>query len=73
MVLVHLLPYSLDLNPIEEIWKATKRKLSPSKSLDELKKVISKSFHELTQRISFAEKRIEKFLSFGVGYWDPST
>ena len=32
---------------------------------DELKNVISKSFHELTHRISFAEKWIEKFLNFG--------
>ena len=30
-VLVHLPPYSPDLNPIEEIWRATKRILSPSK------------------------------------------
>jgi len=30
-VLVHLPPYSPDLNPIEEIWRATKRTLSPSK------------------------------------------
>ncbi|MHC1571730.1 MAG: hypothetical protein ACXQTL_03110 [Methanosarcinales archaeon] len=42
-----------------------KEKTLPIKTLDELKKVISKSFYELTQRISFAEKWIEKFLSFG--------
>ncbi|MHC1587923.1 MAG: transposase [Candidatus Syntropharchaeia archaeon] len=65
MVLVP--PYSPDLNPIEQIWRIIKRVLSPLfiKTLDELKKVISSSFYELTQRISFAEKWIEKFLNFG--------
>jgi len=56
-----------DLNPIEQIWKAIKRELSPLsiKTSNELKEVISSSFYELTQRISFAEKWIEKFLNFG--------
>ena len=64
---VSLPPYSPDLNPIEQIWRAIKRVLSPLfiKTLDELKEVISKSFYELTQRTSFAEKWIEKFLNFG--------
>jgi len=65
IVLVHLPPYSPDLNPIEQIWRAIKRVQSPLKTLDELKEVISSSFYELTQRISFAEKWIEKFLNFG--------
>ena len=42
-----------------------KEKTLPIQTLDELKKVILKSFYELTQRISFAEKWIEKFLNFG--------
>ncbi|MHC1567685.1 MAG: transposase [Candidatus Syntropharchaeia archaeon] len=65
MVLVP--PYSPDLNPIEQIWRAIKRVLSPLfiKTLDELKEVILSSFYGLTQRISFAEKWIEKFLNFG--------
>ncbi|MHC1585726.1 MAG: transposase [Candidatus Syntropharchaeia archaeon] len=64
MVLVP--PYSPDLNPIEQIWRAIKRVLSPLfiKTLDELKEVILSSFYGLTQRISFAEKWIEKFLNF---------
>jgi len=35
------------------------------KTLDELKEVISSSFHELTQRMSFAERWIKRFLSLG--------
>ena len=67
MVLVYLPPYSPDLNPIEQIWRAIKRVLSPIfiKTLEELKEVISNSFHQLTQRMSFAEKWIRKFLNFG--------
>lgn len=67
MVLVYLPPYSPDLNPIEQIWRVIKRVLSPLfvKTLDELKGVISNSFYDLTQRMSFAEKWIKKFLNFG--------
>ena len=67
MVLVYLPPYSPDLNPIEQIWRAIKRVLSPLfiKTLEELKEVISNSFYQLTQRISFAEKWIRRFLNFG--------
>ncbi|MHC1567757.1 MAG: transposase, partial [Candidatus Syntropharchaeia archaeon] len=65
MVLVP--PYSPDLNPIEQIWRAIKRVLSLLfiRTLEELKEVISNSFYRLTHRISFAEKWIEKFLNFG--------
>ena len=67
MVLVYLPPYSPDLNPIEQIWRAIKRVLSPLfiRTLEGLKEVISNSFHQLTQRMSFAEKWIRKFLNFG--------
>ncbi|MHC1567562.1 MAG: transposase [Candidatus Syntropharchaeia archaeon] len=67
MTLVYMPPYSPDLNPIEQIWRAIKRVLSPLliKTLDKLKEVISSSFYGLTQRISFAEKWIKKFLNFG--------
>jgi len=67
IVLIYLPPYSPDLNLIEQIWRAIKRELSPLsiKTSNELKEVISSSFYELTQRISFAEKWIEKFLNFG--------
>jgi len=65
IILVFLPPYSPDLNPIEQIWRVIKRILSPLfiKTLDELKEVISNNFYELTQRISFAEKWIKKFLN----------
>ncbi|MHC1636276.1 MAG: rhodanese-like domain-containing protein [Candidatus Methanospirareceae archaeon] len=45
MVLVYLPPYSPDLNPIEQIWRAIKRVLSPLfiKTLEELKEVFSNS------------------------------
>ncbi|WP_086975715.1 IS630 family transposase [Archaeoglobus fulgidus] len=67
MVLVYLPPYSPDLNPIEQIWRVIKRVLSPLfiKTLEELKEVISNSFYQLTQRMSFEEKWIKKFLNFG--------
>jgi len=67
IILVYLPPYSPDLNPIEQIWRAIKRVLSPLllKTLDELKEVISNSFYQLTQRTSFVEKWIKKFLNFG--------
>lgn len=67
IILVFLPPYSPDLNPIEQIWRVIKRILSPLfvKTLDELKEVISNNFYELTQRISFAEKWVKKFLDIG--------
>ena len=67
MILLFLPPYSPDLNPIEQIWRAIRRELSPLfiKTLDELKEVISSSFYQLTQRMGFAEKWIKKFLNFG--------
>jgi len=67
IILVYLPPYSPDLNPIEQIWRAIKRVLSPLllKTLDELKEVISNSFYQLTQRTSFVEKWVKKFLNFG--------
>ncbi len=67
MILVHLPPYSPDLNPIEQIWRGIKRVLSPLliKNLEELKKVISDSFYKLTRKRSFVEKWIKMFLNFG--------
>ncbi|MHC1585371.1 MAG: IS630 family transposase [Candidatus Syntropharchaeia archaeon] len=68
---VFLPPYSPNLNPIEQIWRIIKRVLSPLfiKTLDEkhwmnLKK-LSRVVYELTQRISFAEKWIKRFLNIG--------
>lgn len=67
MVLIYLPPYSPDLNPIEQIWRAIKRVLSPLliKTLEELKEVVSNSFYQLTRKKSFVEKWIRRFLSFG--------
>jgi len=67
IIFVFLPPYSPDLNPIEQIWRIIKRVLSPLfiKSLEELKRIISSSFYQLAQRISFAEKWVKEFLNFG--------
>ena len=67
IILLFLPPYSPDLSPIEQIWRVIKRVLSPLfiKTLDELKEVISKSSYEPTQRISFAEEWIKRFLNIG--------
>jgi len=67
IILLFLPPYSPDLSPIEQIWRVIKRVLPPLfiKTLDELKEVISKSSYEPTQRISFAEEWIKRFLNIG--------
>ncbi|CAD7769390.1 MAG: DDE superfamily endonuclease [Candidatus Methanoperedenaceae archaeon GB50] len=57
MVLVHLPPYSPDLNPIENIWKSVKRAVSERSPLnmEELKETIAKAFKKLTKSISSAK------------------
>jgi len=62
--LIYLPPYSPDLNPIEYIWKSLKRVLSLIfvTSLDEMKAVISAGWNEFSQRLSYAEGWIKRFL-----------
>ena len=62
--LVYLPPYSPDLNPIEYIWKSIKRELSLVliKGIEEMKSLIKKSWDELSNRLTFAKRWIEKFL-----------
>lgn len=62
--LVYLPPYSPDLNPIEYIWKSVKRVLSLIfvTSLDEMKEVISAGWVDFSQRLSYADGWIKRFL-----------
>lgn len=62
--LVYLPPYSPDLNPIEFIWKSIKREISVLclKCKEELKRVVEELFYSFSSSLSFAKKRIEKFL-----------
>jgi transposase len=62
--LIYLPPYSPDLNPIEYIWKSLKRILSLIfvTRLDEMKEVISAGWNEFSQRLSYAEGWIKRFL-----------
>lgn len=63
--LIHLPPYSPDLNPIEYIWKSVKRiisTLSPLKK-DELESNIKKSYYEFVKSISFAKNWIKTFIN----------
>jgi putative transposase len=65
IILIHLPPYSPDLNPIEFVWKSVKRavsNISPIK-IEELKKIILKSFHELTSSLSFAKNWIKTYIN----------
>ncbi|WP_298684990.1 transposase, partial [uncultured Methanomethylovorans sp.] len=63
--LVYLPPYSPDLNPIEFIWKSIKRVISCNfvKDLGHMKNLIAETFISCSSKLSFARKRIEKFLN----------
>jgi len=65
IIRVALLPYSPDLNPIEQIWKSVKRDLSPrdTPDLDTYRSMICDVFHDYAGRLSFAEAWVERFLS----------
>jgi len=65
ILLIFLPPYSPDLNPIEFVWKSIKKSVSRISPLDVelLKDVVTKSFYNLTQSNSFAEKWIKYFLN----------
>ena len=62
--LIHLPPYSPDLNPIESIWKSIKRILSREfvETLDEMKRKIADGWNKLSGSLSFAKHWIPEFL-----------
>lgn len=62
---VALPAYSPDLNPIEQIWKSVKRDLSPldAPDVDQFRRLISDVYHRYSDRLSFAEQWIDRFLS----------
>jgi transposase len=63
--LVHLPPYSPDLNPTEYIWKSLRRVLSKRfiKNLEEMKATIATTWNDLSGSLSFAHAWITKFLA----------
>lgn len=62
--LIHLPPYSPDLNPIEYIWKSIKRIVSRDfvETLDEMKRTIAEGWKTLSGSLSFAKYWISEFL-----------
>jgi len=62
--LVFLPPYSPHLNPIEFIWKAIKREVSPIfiETKEQIREEIEKHFKKFSQSKSYAKKWIKKFL-----------
>jgi transposase len=62
--LIHLPPYSPDLNPIEYIWKSIKRIVSREfvETLDEMKRKIAEGWKTLSGTLSFAKHWISEFL-----------
>ncbi|MFY9449948.1 MAG: transposase, partial [Candidatus Methanoculleus thermohydrogenotrophicum] len=63
--LVYLPPYSPDLNPIEQIWRAIKREVAATfiMNYEHLTTVIARAFEILTAKRSYWEKWVIKFLS----------
>lgn len=70
--LVHLPPYSPDLNPIESIWKSIKRILSSEliRTLEEMKEKIVAGWKTLSSSLSFAKHWISEFLETDSYYND---
>jgi transposase len=62
--LIHLPPYSPDLNPIEYIWKSIKRIVSREfvNTLDEMKRKIADGWKTLSGSLGFAKHWICEFL-----------
>src|SRR5512135_1542446 len=73
--LVHLPPYSPDLNPIEYIWKSIKRIVSRElvKTLDEMKEKITTGWKTLSSSLNFAKHWISEFLETDSYYIDLCT
>ncbi|MCL0064612.1 IS630 family transposase [Dehalococcoidia bacterium] len=65
LYIVHLPPYSPDLNPIEFIWKSIKRVVSLSfvRVLEDLKCIISEKFEEFSSKLSYAGGWIKRFFA----------
>ena len=63
--LVFLPIASPHLNPIEPLWKSLKWEISPItvQSVEEFCGLVREQFHELTEKVSFAESWIERFLN----------
>jgi len=62
IVLVNLPTYPPDLNPIERIWKQTKKAISEEaviKTVGELEKIISTTFDHCCSKLSFARSWID--------------
>ncbi|MBK1700586.1 IS630 family transposase [Thiococcus pfennigii] len=67
---VLLPPYTLDLNPIEFIWKTIKRVISVSfiRSLDDLREQIHRTWQGAAPRCSYAKWWIERFMRHVLSY-----
>jgi transposase len=57
-------PYSPECNAIEPLWKSLKRKISPEifQSPDHFQRFVTDTFLDLSKRLEFANRWIEKFL-----------
>ncbi len=64
IILVFLPPYSPDLNPIEQIWRCVRRRLSQifAKSEWAFQETIRTTFHRMAKKTSFMTSWIEKFV-----------
>ncbi|MFC4986714.1 transposase [Saliphagus infecundisoli] len=62
---VFLPPYSPNFNAIEPLWKTLKRKISPEifEDKDHFNQFVTNTFLYLSNRLGFANKRIDTFLS----------
>jgi len=63
--LVYLPPYSPDLNPIDQIWRGLKRWISTAsfRTKEGFLKLIEEAYNQLSKKISYAERWIQKSLS----------
>lgn len=64
VLLTYLPPYLPDLNPIEQVWRCLKREMSTAffRSREEFLAIITKSYNQLSTKLSFAKSWIQKFL-----------